>query len=80
MTFEYEANYAANNSDLPARVFMSVGTAELDHMITDMEKMAKALRDRSYSSLELMTHVFDGETHLSVIPATMSRGLRAVFG
>jgi len=80
VTFEYEANYAANNSDLAARVFMSVGAAEPEHMITDMEKMAKALRDRNYSSLELTTHVFDGETHLSVIPATMSRGLRAVFG
>lgn len=80
VTFEYEANYAAGNSDLPAQVFMSVGAAEPDHMITDMEKMAGALRDRDYSSLELVTHVFDGETHVSVIPATISRGLRAVFG
>jgi predicted alpha/beta superfamily hydrolase len=80
VTFEYEANYAANNSDLPAQVFMSVGSAEPEYMITDMENMARALRGRNYPSLELTTHVFDGETHLSVIPATMSRGLRTVFG
>ncbi len=80
VTFEYEASYAADNSDLPAQVFMSVGAAESDFMITNMEQMAKALRDRNYPSLELTTHVFEDETHLSVWPATFSRGLRAVFG
>ena len=38
-----------------------------------------ALAGREYPSLRLTHHVFEGETHLSVIPGTISRGLRDVF-
>lgn len=87
ITLTYEANYAANNSNLSAKVFMSVGSLEESEddlnssaMITNMQILAKTLQDRGYDSLELRTHVFEDETHLSVIPTTMSKGLRAVFG
>lgn len=78
--FEYEARYAANNSDLPAQVFTAAGSAEPEAMITNVERMAQALRNRNYPSLELTVHVFEDETHLSVAPATFCRGLRVVFG
>jgi predicted alpha/beta superfamily hydrolase len=80
VAFDYAASYAAQNSDLPAQVFMAVGAAEPDHMITNMEKMAKALQDRNHPGLQLKTHVFENETHLSVGPAALRGGLRAVFG
>lgn len=48
-------------------------------MVTNTHRMANALADRAYPSLNLTVHEFDGETHLSVIPATLSRGLREVF-
>lgn len=48
-------------------------------MVTNMQAMASVLEQRNYPSLRLTQHVFEGETHLSVIPATLSRGLRAVF-
>ena len=85
----YESNYAARHDDLPVRVFMSVGAREeLDdpliepafQFVTNVNTLAKTLRERRYPGLQLTTHVFEDETHVSVIPATFSRGLRVVFG
>jgi predicted alpha/beta superfamily hydrolase len=84
----YERHYAANHDDLPARVFMSVGEREeLDdplinasfQFVTNVKKLAKTLQERNYPSLQLTTHVFEDETHASVMPVTFSRGLRVVF-
>jgi hypothetical protein len=48
-------------------------------MVTGMQEMARIMQDRHYNNLELTTHIFEDETHISVAPATFSRGLRAVF-
>ena len=83
--FKTEAAYAQANQDLNATLFISIGSleqpveAESFGMVTNMHKMADTLTARDYPSLNLTRYEFDGETHLSVIPATFSRGLRAVF-
>jgi hypothetical protein len=65
---------------------MSVGALEeVEHdpkpsaMITNMKHLAETMIGREYEGLELTTHIFENETHLSVIPALMSRGLRVIF-
>ncbi len=89
ITLAYESNYAANHDDLPARVFMSVGAREESddpliepsfRFVTNVKTLAQTLQERRYPSLQLTTHVFEDETHVSVIPATFNRGLRVVFG
>jgi predicted alpha/beta superfamily hydrolase len=87
ITFKYEEKYAAENTDLTANVFMSVGSLEEpddgsseSRMRTNLLKLSKKLEDRNYKNLNLKTHVFDDETHASVGPAAISRGLRMVFG
>jgi predicted alpha/beta superfamily hydrolase len=89
VTLRYERDYAAQHEDLPARVFMSVGAREESddpliepsfRFVTNVERLAQALEERRYPSLQLTTHVFEDETHVSVIPTTFSRGLREVFG
>ena len=83
--FRDESALAEQVDDLPIRLFLSVGGLEEGsenepfRMVSNVEKMEAALRERSYSSLKLVRHVFPDETHLSVIPATISRGLRVVF-
>jgi predicted alpha/beta superfamily hydrolase len=84
VTMEYEADYAMRHSDLPARIFMSVGGLEQQEdtvagMITDMKQLVDKLRGRQYSNLRLETVVFDEETHLSGIAAAISRGLRVIY-
>ena len=87
--FAYERNYAVNHDDLVAKVFLSIGSLEendpfeviqpSDQYISNLKTLAATLKERNYPSLELTSHIFEGETHLSVIPAVYSRGLRAVF-
>ena len=84
--FATEQAYADAHSDLAAELFISIGSLEQPEgteaygMVTNMHKMADTLEQRGYPSLQLTRYEFAGETHLSVIPATFSRGLRAVLG
>ena len=85
ITFKYENDYYTKEKDLKAKVFMSAGTLEAIYepefaaMVGNVEKLNRILTLRAYKGLELTCHIFENETHLSVIPATMSRGLRSVF-
>lgn len=74
-----EKNFAENNSDLAAWVFMSVGGKEPEMMIADMYSISHTLQSRQYESLKMTTHFFEGEGHMSVVPAFISRSLRAAF-
>lgn len=75
-----EARYhAAGHRDLPARVFLSAGGAEPDEMVPDVKKLATVLRERGYPHLMLTERIFEDETHLSVIPFAMSRGIRVLY-
>lgn len=79
LILEREKAYAAQHSDLPARVFLGVGGDEPALMVADMYRVLRALGDREYKSLELTSHFFEGESHMSVITAFMSRCLRKAF-
>lgn len=71
--------FSAGNRSLKARVFISAGSAEPDSMVPDVRELTGTLTGRKYDGLELTTEIFDGETHLSVIPFAMSKGLRALY-
>jgi predicted alpha/beta superfamily hydrolase len=80
--FAREAVVAQSGAELPAQLFMSVGGLEAGETwdgVRDCAEFAASLKARRYPGLVLTHHVFDGESHTSVIPAALSRGLRAVF-
>lgn len=88
VTFDYEAQYAAQHNDLAARVFLGVGALEEPPgnqelaeygMVTNMKKLTTLLTQRNYPSFKLSTHIFENETHVSVIPSNFSWGLRTVY-
>lgn len=73
------ATEAAARPDPETRLFLSVGGQETDPrwpMVDHMRQMAERLTARG---LPVASHVFDGESHTSVIPAALSRGLRSVL-
>jgi len=87
LVFETEERMAAEVADLPARVFFGVGGLEegvgipgLDtwKMITNPRRLAQQLGARAYPSLALELQVLDGESHTSVVPVVLTRGLRFV--
>jgi len=84
LLFREEAELAASVSDLAANVFLSVGSLEeatdaSARMVSNVIELSTVLTRRNYPNLQLTHRVFDGETHLSVFPIALGRGLRAVF-
>lgn len=82
VTFEYEKQYAKKHTDLPVRLYLSVGSKEegkaeifqASKMITNLKELATALRGRNYPSLR-MKHVKEEGCHTSSQPAALSKGL-----
>ncbi len=82
ITFTYEHEYANKHSDLTARLFLSAGTLEeLDglHMTSNLKEFARILEKRKYSGLELESHIFEDEAHVSVIGTAICKGISSVF-
>lgn len=77
--FSLETEYATTHSDLPAQVFIGAGSREPSFVVTNIQKLEKVIRSRNYPNLRLETHVFEGDSHLSIIPQSMSRGLKIVY-
>jgi predicted alpha/beta superfamily hydrolase len=71
--------FVSVNSDLPAHVFIGSGGNE-DGLDIVVQELADTLMGYQYPSLNMTTRVFEGETHLSMIPFFLSFGLRAVHG
>lgn len=67
-----------------ARLFLGVGELEeaedqSAHMVSNLEALAARLVSGPYRGLAVTHQVFGGESHLSVAPAGLARGLREVF-
>lgn len=62
------------------KVFISVGQKEGSSMIPTMAKLSTMLEAKAYKNVTLTWHIFDDETHLSVIPANLSRTLTVLYG
>ncbi len=74
---------AVARGDISARLFMGVGSDEQAQapearMVMNLVEMAARLR-RGCPDLKLTSYIFPEEGHMSVPPAGISRGLRAVF-
>ena len=78
-----EKSFAATGKPLPAKVFFSVGLLEqtgnaAGGMVGDLRTFIDRLEQRHYKGLEYQVHYFEEETHFSVIPVTIGRGLRYI--
>ncbi|MGA9827671.1 MAG: alpha/beta hydrolase-fold protein [Rhodanobacteraceae bacterium] len=80
-----EAAYARVHDDLPARVYFVVGSYENQPqhgraMVDDMRELLNRLQRRGYPHFDGVGRVLDRETHNSIFPAGVTRGLRVVLG
>ena len=89
MLFSLEDEHAARREDLAASVFLGVGSLEegvglpwLDRFrtVTNVRRLRERLEGRGYRSLRVDAQVFEGETHTSVVPVVLTRGLRKALG
>ena len=78
-----EKAFAASGRPLNAKVFFSVGLLEQSGngsgMVSDLRDLLRALESRHYKDFDYQVHYFEDETHFTVIPATMGRGLRYIY-
>ena len=74
--------FSKNNTwDIPAtKVFVSVGGKETPAFVQTMTQFVKALNKRAYKNITLQSQRFENETHLSVLPASMTRILTVLYG
>jgi uncharacterized protein len=76
--FEYEEEYAARHDDLTAKLFITSAEHEAE-LLERVQRMVDRLRSRGYPGLEILTHVFEGEGHVSAGAASISRALRLLY-
>jgi len=74
----------ASHHAIQAHAFFAVGSLETQGttgtpMVQDLKQFYKKLAARRNSGLELSLHICDGETHESVFPGAVTRGLLTVF-
>ncbi len=87
--FQREQNYTRQHDDLPAQVFLSVGSyetikpgatdprynSEVD-LLGDMRRFEARLQAHGYPGLSVESTVIADEDHLSVYPVAITRGLK----
>lgn len=74
-----DSKYSKLRSDLPARLFLSVGGAEYLTFSDPIRKYQTILQNRKYKGLSLLNYEMEGERHAGVKSEGYSRGLRWVF-
>ena len=86
MIFEVAQRFIATRRALPAHVFYAVGSEENQPpphgsmMVDDLKDFVSLMKAANLSGYESTLVVFDSETHESVFPAALSRGLRVLYG
>ncbi len=76
------SQFTTNESfDIPAtKVFISVGENEGPSMVPVMVKLKSSLETADYENIDLNWQIFDGESHLSVWPASLSKTITTLYG
>jgi predicted alpha/beta superfamily hydrolase len=78
MILKAEAAKGESDKGLHGRVFLSIGADESEEL-SSFKNLTTALKTHAYPNLQVETHIFEGENHLSVVQATFSRGLRFLY-
>jgi len=82
VVFDYEEEYSKKHDELPVRVFISAGINEKPPTTNISElvrRLVEVLNERNYDGLVMEDIIFDDESHMSVIPASFTRGIISVF-
>ncbi|MEJ2206668.1 MAG: alpha/beta hydrolase-fold protein [Gemmatimonadota bacterium] len=83
-----ERELAASREDIDATLFLAVGAGEEREdlpvlapfrMVSNLRDLADGLRARGYPSLDMTTLEAEGESHTTVVPVALTRGLRYIF-
>ena len=77
--YKKEKEFAGNSFSLEKVVFTAIGTLDEKNITEPWYEFFNLLKSRNYRGLDLYTWVVEGETHLSMFPAALVRGLKTVL-
>ena len=75
--YQQEADYFKSHTDLPVRLFVSVGG--LESLSYPVKEFTQILNDRNYSGLNMEVRIIEGESHASNKPESYNRGLQFIL-
>jgi len=75
--FQQEAEYASSHTDLPVRLYLTVG--EVEDLRWPVQEFMRILSERNYPGLEMETRTLEDEGHSSNKPESYNRGLQFIF-
>jgi predicted alpha/beta superfamily hydrolase len=79
VTLDYERRYAKGHAELPARLFLSVGSLERPIDLQNLQEFVQILQKRNYKGLEWASYICEGENHITVSEAVIPRAILSVF-
>ena len=77
--FDTEESYYHANSQLPVRLYISIGQLETNRTHVLFEQFKNTLVSRQYESFDFVPSIISGERHAGLKPETFNRGLRYVM-
>lgn len=77
--FEFEEAYSQNNSDLPIKVYATMGSLEGAVMVASFEEMESRINSRNYPSLIYKSEILKGYGHSRSDYISYGKGLTYVF-
>jgi len=69
----------AQQTTLPARLFLSVGEDDSESMTGDLNRLEQQLGAKPFAGLDLLTRRFVEKNHFNVLPVAFGTGLRVLF-
>ena len=77
--FGQESKFAESHKTLRANVFTSIGTLDNNDIKQPWVEFFDQVKSRNYKELKLVTWEIENETHLSMLPSAVTRGLKTTL-
>ena len=77
--FKKESLYFKNHSTIKANVFTAVGGLDQKEIIEPWTEFVDIINSRKYSGLFFTSWVIENETHISMFPAGLTKGLKTTL-
>ena len=77
--FKQELKYSENHIKLNANIFTSIGELDNEDITKPWIEFVNQVKSRNYNGLNIDTLTIENETHLSMLPAALTRGLKTIL-
>ena len=74
-----ETEYFRKHIELNCTVYIYYGSLENNNYTNPINEFIQNIQTHNYKGMRLVTRIFEGETHLSVLSVAMTNGLKTIF-